>query len=240
MEVEELFSQLDKKLEEIRLSFERDEISSQEIAGLLKKALVVLELSTQKKANPLEINVALDLAEREREIFADLIMELGGHLAEAFREQCEGAEFRKKLLEELRRVNLWLQPPDDFIRMGLVEGFKYFVKKAFENIPVKIELRLEDFPEKLPNLLALFLFRLLQGALLYAHKYARASKIEFYSSREEKTLLIQLRHDGIPFDERDVGMLTALLPLYARVHALGGEMGIVGGALSFRIPFTLV
>ncbi len=237
MEIEELFSQLGKALQEFRMSVEKGEISPQEAACVLKRAMAILELPVQKKVNPSEISVVLDLAEKEREILADLLMELGGRLAETFREQCEGAEFRKKVLEELRRVNLWFQPPDDFIRMGLAEGFKYFAKKSLEGFPVEIEFHPEGFPEKLPRLLSLFLFRILQGALLYAYRYARATRVELSSSAEKGVLSFQLRHNGSPFDERDAGMLTALIPLYARVRALGGEMEVAENGLIFRIPF---
>ncbi len=238
MEVEKLFSRMEKALQEFRLGFERGEIPPQEAAYLLKRAIATLELPARKKTSPLEVSAILDLAEKEREIFADLVMELGGRLAETFREQCEGAEFRKKVLEELRKVNLWLQPPDDFISMGMAEGLRYFARKALESSPTEVEIHLESIPGRLPRLLALFLFRILQGAILYASRYARAGKIELSSSVEEGLLAIQLRHDGQPFDERDPGMLTALIPIHARIRALGGEMEVAGKALSFRIPFT--
>lgn len=237
-EVEELFFKLESAIEELRLNFEKGELSIHEVSHLLRKALALLEMPSQKRVNPSEISFALDLAEKEREIFADLVMDLGGQLAEIFREQAEAREAREKALKILKRMALWLQPPDDFIRMGLGEGIKYFVKKAFEGTRTEIELHLENFPEKLPHLLAFFLFRIFQGALIYAHRYAKAERIEVVSSKERGLIFLKFSHSGLPFDEKDAKMLIALIPLYARVHALGGEMKIAEKTLSFHIPFT--
>lgn len=237
-EVEELFSKLENAIEELRLNLEKSELSTHEVSHLLRKALALLEIPSHKRVNPLEVSFALDLAEKEREIFADLITDFGGQLAEIFQEYSGTKEVCEKALKIFKRTALWLQPPDDFIRMGLTEGIKYFVKKAFEGTPMEIELQLENLPEKLPYLLALFIFRIFQGALLYAYQYAKAHKIEVVSSKEGKLLSLRLSHSGLPFDEKDPKMLGALIPLYARVHALGGEMKIIGNTLSFHIPFT--
>ncbi|MCS7286194.1 MAG: hypothetical protein RMK30_04705 [Anaerolineae bacterium] len=238
-ETEELLSRLEKALHELHLSLAKGELLPHEANYLLRKALSILELSPQKKISPSEISLTLDLAEKEREAFADFVTELGGRIAEAFREQGVGAELLRRVMEDLSKITLWLQSPEDFIKMGLPEGLRYFIKKTFEGLSVKIELQLENFPEKLPRLFALFLFRIFQGALLYAYQYARASRIEISSSKGQGFLSFHLYHDGLPFDERETRMFTALIPLHARVCALGGKMEIAANSLSILIPFAL-
>ncbi len=232
--VEELFLRIEEALQKLRSKLERGELPYQEAAYTLKKALTLLELSAQREATPLEISSVLDLTEREREIITKLLMELGERLT-----QVEGLDFRKKLQEELRRITLWLQPPDDFIRMGIAEGLKFFARKAFEGLPVQTELNTEGFPNRLPDLLALFLFRIFQGALLYACQSAQARNIKLSFQRAKDSLLISLQHDGLAFDEQKAEMLSALIPLYTRVRALGGDLKIQQSSLYITIPFAL-
>ncbi len=232
--VEELFPKVEEALQKLRSKLERGELPLQEAAYTLKKALLLLELSAQREVNPLEISSVLDLAEREREITTKLLVRLGECLAQA-----EGPELRRKLQEELRRIALWLQPPDDFIRMGMTEGVKFFARKAFEGLPIQIELNVEGLPDRLPDLLALFLFRIFQGALLYACQSAQARKIELSFKREKDFIFINLQHDGLAFDEQEAEMLSTLIPLYTRVRALGGNLKVKECFLHIAVPFAL-
>jgi signal transduction histidine kinase len=232
--VEELFPKVEEALQKLRSKLERGELPLQEAAYTLKKALMLLELSAQKEANPLEISSVLDLAEREREITTKLLVELGELLTQA-----EGPDIRKKLQEELRKITLWLQPPDDFIRMGMAEGLRFFARKALEGLPVQIELNIESLPDRLPDLLALFLFRIFQGALLYACQSAQARKIKLSLQKEKDLLLLNLQHDGLAFDEQKAEMLSTIIPLYTRVRALGGNLKIQECFLHITVPFAL-
>jgi len=232
--IEELFPKVEEALRKLYSKLARGELPPQEAAYTLRKALMLLESSAQKKVNPLEINSVLDLAEREREITTKLLVGLGESLTQA-----EGPELRKKLQEELRRITLWFQPADDFIRMGMAEGLRFFARKAFEGLPVQIELNIESLPDRLPDLLALFLFRIFQGALLYAYQSAQAKKIELSLQREKDFILLNLQHDGLAFDEQKAEMLSTLLPLYTRVRALGGDLKIQECFLHITVPFAI-
>lgn len=264
-ELPELLEKLEKRLTELRAGIKSGELSPEDALVIVSELLKVLEPS-RETGLPLPIRRELaaltDVMERERARMANMIREVGNILADTAveittllrlvkdlpPEIVQGLQSLKESLEaevkKLKRTLTWLQPLSEFARMGLKDGLEYFVDLSLAGLPVQVTFRLQGLPERLPDVMASTLFRILQEALFYSCYYARAKRVEISFQQEPGALTFTVVNDGVPFDETKAETLSSLIVIQEQVRWLGGECRFYSSEerknkLTIRIPFVL-
>jgi len=241
------------------------EISNEEAFITLSEAARILGIKGESKL-PLSVRRELaafaDIMEREKAglfkflkeigtVLADTAIEIGSLLKlveDLPPETREGLQALRDSLDrgvrDLKRLLMWVQPVGDLVKMGLREGITYFVEHSFSGLPVNVKVNLQGVPEKLPTILTLTLFRIIQEALLYSYRDAEASNIEINFVFEPQTLVFTILNDGAPFDEKKPEAFSGLIVMLEQARWLGGELRFYSGEkamnkIEIRIPFAL-
>jgi signal transduction histidine kinase len=132
--------------------------------------------------------------------------------------------------------------------MGLVAAVKRHVSDYTRAFGIAVEIRMDDLgPDALAPLLATTMYRVIQEALTNVARHARARTVDVELRREESTLELLVRDDGVGFDARAAPSEATGLGLHGmqeRVALLGGSVEIestlgVGTSVRARIPAGL-
>ena len=112
--------------------------------------------------------------------------------------------------------------------LGLVNALKAFCRESAQQYDVSIDFRDENVPKKLPNNVALCLFRVAQEALHNAVKYSGIKEfaVEVRATANEVQLMV--RDDGAGFDVEEAKKTSGLglLSMHERVHLVRGRFSI--------------
>lgn len=102
-------------------------------------------------------------------------------------------------VEEVRSISRNLQP-GALAELGLVPALKDLINNFDGEHYPDIDLQVYDIPEKIDNIVALSVFRVIQELLYNSVKHAQASEILIQVNKENNELVIQFEDDGIGFD----------------------------------------
>jgi len=132
-----------------------------------------------------------------------------------------------RLSEDVHALSYRLHPSilDD---LGLAEALKAECEQISRREPVRVEVELHQVPDRLPNDVALCIFRVAQEALRNIARHARASVATVSLVLKEGGLLLAVRDNGIGFDVDATQSRPSLgrAGMGERVRLLGGNFYI--------------
>ena len=102
-------------------------------------------------------------------------------------------------VEEVRSISRNLQP-GALAELGLVPALKDLINNFDGEHYPDVDLQVYDIPEKIDNIVALSVFRVIQELLYNSVKHAKASEILIQINKENNELVIQFEDDGVGFD----------------------------------------
>lgn len=197
-----------------------------------EKIRVQKELINERKSN---IKTLLNSIERERNrIGRDLHDSAGSKIAiiKNLLNEPQANNHKQQVFTEINELGNELKTlshqmlPIALKEIGLTASVKSLVSKLANHSKIKIELVVENFPNKLPEEIALNLYRIIQEALTNAMKYAKATQITIQLLRYDNELLIQIEDDGIGFENPNKLEGKGLENMKIRAEAIGAKLDI--------------
>lgn len=158
-------------------------------------------------------------------------------------------EAARSLVGELRDITTSLRPPllDD---LGLKCALDWLIQTVASPNGLSIELDVDGYPEdtRLPAEIELAVYRVVQESLANVVRHAKAEHVTASLSLSDDELIVEIRDDGIGFDEEARRSAAArghlgLVGIRERVHSLGGELQVVtrraeGTTVRITVPVT--
>ncbi len=109
--------------------------------------------------------------------------------------------------------------------LGLLAGIKWLNRQLLE--PSEIACKLSyGLTERLDSDTELFLFRIVQEAMVNTVKYAKADTFELLLERSQSALLLIIRDNGCGFNSETVSQGVGLQSMYDRAAAFGADLNI--------------
>jgi signal transduction histidine kinase len=131
-----------------------------------------------------------------------------------------------RLSEDVHALSYRLHPA--ILRdLGLIEALRAECE-GFSECPVQLKVNAEEITERLPQDVALYLFRIAQESLRNVARHARASQTEVRLRRLDGGLQLVVRDNGAGFDpmQHRAGMSLGLASMRQRAVLLGGKIDI--------------
>ena len=134
-----------------------------------------------------------------------------------------------RLSEDVHALSYRLHP-SILADLGLIEALKAECER-FSQFPVRLEANTRDFPDALPQDVALCLFRIAQEGLRNVARHAGARQAEVSLRRLDGGLELIVKDDGAGFDsgQHHAQMSLGLASMRQRVALLGGTIKIESG-----------
>ncbi len=130
-----------------------------------------------------------------------------------------------RLSEDVHAFSYRLHPTvlDD---LGLVDALQSECDRAAHGQAIRVDLQVGEVPERIPNDVALCLFRIAQEALRNAVRHARATTVSVSLTRRRRGLELSVADDGVGFDVDGVRPRPSLghASMRERVRQLGGNL----------------
>jgi len=132
-----------------------------------------------------------------------------------------------RLSEDVHALSYRLHPSilDD---LGLAEALKAECEQVSRHQSVRVDVEVHHVPDRLPNDVALCMFRVAQEALRNVARHAKASVARVTLALSDGGLLLAVTDDGIGFDVEATRSRPSLgyASMGERVRLLGGRLGI--------------
>lgn len=226
------------------VNFYRQKMKSEDIIRQQDEKINVQrlkELEDQYQINNLQSMIEGQEIERER-IARDLHDSLGGLLSavklqfdsvqtknEEIGELKEYTTANKMLdlaVEEVRSISQNLQP-GSLSRMGLIPALRDLFNRFDGDTYPDVDFQTYDVPEKIDNMIALSIYRIIQELYYNTIKHAQATEVLLQINRDGDELIIQFEDDGIGYDPENLkrkGM--GLENIRSRIQYLKGDMEV--------------
>ncbi|HMS84991.1 MAG TPA: PAS domain-containing sensor histidine kinase [Nitrospira sp.] len=152
-----------------------------------------------------------------------------------------------RLLTQVRTLALDLRPSllDD---LGLVPALRWYANRQAQRNSWTLRLNIDEGIGRIPALIEVTCFRVVQEALTNVAKYARAKVIELTLHRPAQEVILVIHDDGVGFDitaarqrARD-GETMGLFGMEERVRLAGGSLSMLsepGRGTSLELRFSL-
>ena len=146
------------------------------------------------------------------------------------------------IIQRFREISYDLLP-NTLVRQGLIKATEEFISKLKPIHPLDIFFSYVDFtllPEREINL-----YRILQEIIHNTVKHARATTLNISIQKNNKTLLLKTKDDGIGFNYSEKTQIASglgLLSIHSRVELLGGQLLVTsqpGSGTIFEIEMPL-
>ncbi len=146
------------------------------------------------------------------------------------------------IIQRFREISYDLLP-NTLVRKGLIKATEEFISKLKPLHPLDISFSYADFtllPEREINL-----YRILQEIIHNTVKHARATSLSISIQKNNKTLLLKTKDDGIGFNYSEKTQIASglgLLSIHSRVELLGGQLLVTsqpGSGTIFEIEMPL-
>lgn len=127
-------------------------------------------------------------------------------------------------VEEVRSISQNLQP-GSLIKLGLISALKDLFNRFDEDIYPEIDFQYYSIPEKIPTMIGLSIYRVIQELLNNTIKHAKATEILIQINTENDELVIQVEDDGVGYDPDNLqrkGM--GLENIRSRINYLKGQI----------------
>jgi len=224
------------------INFYRQKLLADEIINGQKQEIAqqkIRELEDNIKISSMQSMLEGQEIERER-ISKDLHDSLGGLLSTIklqfdsvkakvdtvnnLKEYRSANKMLDTAVEEVRSISQNLQP-GSLMKLGLIPALKDMFNRFDEDIYPEIDFQVYDIPEKLPNMIALSIYRVIQELLHNTIKHAEANEVLIQINKENDELVIQFEDDGKGFDIDNLkrkGM--GLENIRSRINYLKGQI----------------
>ncbi len=176
------------------------------------------ELHDQIIQDLLSINYELEGVETDRQVDQELASDLS-----------EVRQSIRELVDSVRRICNNLRPPT-IDSLGLGAALQSHIRDWSTRTGVQVELDLDPKLKRLPEVIELSIFRIIQEGLNNVWKHAQASSVEVRLQHSSpRTLMISLKDDGKGLaEEFDMNVLAlqghyGLMGISERVALLGGR-----------------
>ncbi|MGH9356247.1 MAG: ATP-binding protein [Terriglobia bacterium] len=141
-----------------------------------------------------------------------------------------------KCLTETRTISYMLHPPG-LEELGFSSTAKWYVEGFSKRSGIQVDLKLPAESKRLPRILELALFRILQEGLtnIHRHAHSQSAEIEVDLSADEVALQVRDYGQGVPpellaqFRANGTGAGVGLRSMRERVSELGGRFEIESG-----------
>ena len=146
------------------------------------------------------------------------------------------------IIQRFREISYDLLP-NTLVRKGFIKATEEFIGKLKPLHPINISFTSSDFtlkPEREINL-----YRILQEIIHNTVKHARATALNISIQKNNKTLLLKTKDDGIGFNYSEKTQISSglgLLSIHSRVELLGGQLLVTsqpGSGTIFEIEMPL-
>lgn len=239
----ELEERVAERTEELKRLYAELAAKDEQRTDLLRKVIMAQEEERKR--------VARELHDEVGQLLSGLQMDLAS-AAEAAPESAGEARGRLTSLQalvgrtvaEVRRLISDLRPSilDD---LGLVEAIGWFAETHLPR--THVDITAAGMEQRLPSLVELVIFRIVQEALTNVARHSRAAHAEVRLSAGEDAIAGTVTDDGVGFDPAEhlrrgrSGVAVGLLGMRERVSLLGGALDIVsapgqGTRIAFQIP----
>lgn len=155
-------------------------------------------------------------------------------------------ELTANTLQEVHKLSVELRPTllDD---LGLIAALRSYSKDFSQKHDVRVEFIASGFEERVPPLVEVAVYRVVQEALTNVAKYAKARTVTLTLKREETCLHVEVQDDGCGFDPEKLlaqklkEHRLGLLGMQERVTLLGGTFSLQaaeghGCRIAFDLP----
>ena len=148
-------------------------------------------------------------------------------------------------IKEIRTLSHLLHPPG-LDEAGFSAAAKWYAEEFGKRSGLELKLDIPEFPERLPPVLELALFRVLQESLTNIHRHAKSKSadVSFQVIAGEATLAIADHGRGIPNEVLDRFRVAGtsgvgLGGMRERVRELGGRFEVESGSGGTRVRVTV-
>jgi PAS domain S-box-containing protein len=152
-----------------------------------------------------------------------------------------------KVLEENRRIAHNLRPTD-LDNLGLAAAVTSFCAEAQTRTNLKFQSRITSSIKRLPAVIELHLFRIMQEAINNIEKHAQAKTVKIQMRFQGEFVILKIQDDGVGFDSKAVKPAKkmrhglGLTNMRERALSLGGTYEIKsdakGTTILVRVPIT--
>lgn len=153
-----------------------------------------------------------------------------------------------KILEENRQIARNLRPTE-LDNLGLATACSSFCSEVQLRTDLKFQCRFTPFSQRLPPVIELNLFRIVQEAINNIEKYAQAKSVKLQIRLHENSVLLKIQDDGRGFDIKNLKVEKKMLHglgltnMRERASALGGTCKIeslsgCGTTIIVRVPLS--
>ncbi|HEX9113896.1 MAG TPA: ATP-binding protein, partial [Nitrospirota bacterium] len=172
------------------------------------------------------------------------VSRMPGHGAEVARAAAQIKEQLIKVSEDVHTISRQIHPTilDD---LGLVRAVESECASVMARHPVRITFRKEHVPDKIPDDIALCLYRIIQEGLRNVTAHADARICEIHLRGEDHALSVTLTDDGIGFDPQEARRMPGLglSSMRERVLLVQGEFAVrsrpgEGAVITVRVPLA--
>jgi PAS domain S-box-containing protein len=154
-----------------------------------------------------------------------------------------------KVLEENRRIAHNLRPTD-LDNLGLAAACTSFCNDVQLRTNLQFQCRITSANQRLPSMVELHLFRIVQEAINNIEKHARAKSVKLQLRFQGHSVVLKIQDDGQGFDARTLRAVKkirhglGLTNMRERALSLGGTYEIKsspgkGTAIVVRVPLTV-
>jgi signal transduction histidine kinase len=158
----------------------------------------------------------------------------------------ESEDLMKSCISEVRTLSHLLHPPT-MDEVGFASAAQWYVKGFGERSGLKVKLNLPDGLVRMPPLIELTLFRVLQESLTNVHRHAGASNVDILLQRSTGHVMMEVKDDGngMPqelahqFPDLAAGSGVGLMSMRERAVELGGAMHLESGKNGTSIRITM-
>ena len=146
-------------------------------------------------------------------------------------------------IQSTRRLTFSISPPILY-ELGLAAALEWLAEQYEKRHHLRVESQLQAPSKKLPEALAVTLYKCVQELLTNAVKYAESSQVRLKLKARHDQLCITVRDDGIGFDIKQLETAAGpergfgLFSIRERLRCFGGEMR-VESAISKGTTVTL-
>ncbi len=169
-------------------------------------------------------------------------------LEEARKRVAELQELTSRTLEEVHKLSVELRPTllDD---LGLIAAMRSYSKDFSRKHGVEVAFHATGFEERIPPLVEVAVYRVVQEALTNIAKYAQARTVHLKLERDATMVHAEVRDDGVGFDpdrilvQKRKENRLGLLGMQERVTLLGGKFCLYsaegeGTRIAFDLPLS--
>jgi len=161
----------------------------------------------------------------------------------------EAEELMQQCISEVRTISYLLHPPT-MDAAGLPSAAQWFVEGFSQRSGIKVSLSVSPDLDRLPDLIEVTLFRVLQEALTNVHRHSGSSTAEIRILRADERVILEVIDNGCGinpdllarFRQMGNGMGVGLTSMCERVRDLGGNLQIdshrSGTTVRITIPVT--